>query len=125
MVFDGAVAVTQRTGGRRRDYRAERAAREPWRIDREPCSAVGKLLAQLVEPDAGFRGGRKIGRLDCGDTIEPASRQRDIGRRVALQPGSRALDPHAPALLMRGAEEQGDGVWRAGRDTRHAVGGGL
>src|SRR5213075_2377124 len=29
MVFDGAVAVTQRTGGRRRDYRAERAAREP------------------------------------------------------------------------------------------------
>src|SRR5213075_2570432 len=101
--------------------------RRDWSSDvcSSDLSAVGKLLAQLVEPDAGFRGGRKIGLLDCGDTIEPASRQRDIGRRVALQPGSRALDPHAPALLMRGAEEQGDGVWRAGRDTRHAVGGGL
>ena len=121
MVLDRSEAVSQRTRGRGRDDGAERAAGQTGRIDSEPRAAVGELLAQLIEPDARLGGRRQVGGLDRGDAVEAARRQREVGGGVALQPRSGALDAHAPAFLMRRAEEERDRIGRSRCDARDAI----
>jgi len=62
-------------------------------------------------------------RLDRRDLVEPAGGERQVGRGVGRQPRARTLDPDAPPLLARRAEQQRDGVGRCGSDARHAVAG--
>src|SRR6266850_2789595 len=125
MVFDRSEGVSQGARGRGSDDGAEGTAGEAGRIDREPRAAVSELLTQLIEPDARLGRGREVGRLDGGNTVEAASREREVGGGVALEPGPRALDAHTPAFLMCGAEEERDRIRRSGRDAGHTIGAGF
>src|SRR5258705_1714813 len=102
MTLDRSAAVPRRASRRGRDDGAERAPGETGRIDREPRAAVGQLLPQLIEPDASLGGRREVGRLDRGNPVEAAGRDREVGGRVALQPRARTLDSEPPPLFVRG-----------------------
>src|ERR1051325_2374156 len=105
----------------RRHDRAQCAAREPRRIEREPGAPVGELLAQQVAPDSRFgRGGGGLG-LHSGDLVEAAGGEGQVRGRVGGEPGSSALDAHAPSLFAGGAEQQRHGVGGGRRDAWHAV----
>src|SRR5207244_2747337 len=56
VVAHGPEPLSQGARRRGRDHRAEGAAREPRRVEREPCAAVGELLAQQVAADARLGG---------------------------------------------------------------------
>src|SRR5437773_1475236 len=110
MILDRSEAVPQRARRRGRDDGAERAPGETGRINREPRAAVGELLAQLIEPDAGLGGRREVGRLDRGNPVEAAGRDREVGGSVALQPRPGAFDSYAPPFLVPGPQYQRDRV---------------
>src|SRR5258706_13943691 len=82
MILDRSETVPQRARRRGRDDGAERAPGETGRIDREPRAAVGQLLPQLIEPDASLGGRREVGRLDRGNPVEAAGRDRQAGGAV-------------------------------------------
>src|ERR1051325_7625995 len=102
--------------------RWSRTGPNTWR--RSPALAaapVGELLAQQVAPDSGFgRGGEVLG-LDSGDLVEAAGGEGQVRGRVGGEPGSSALDAHAPSLFAGGAEQQRHGVGGGRRDAWHAV----
>ncbi len=123
--LDRTEAVPQRACRRGGHHGAKCAPGETGWIDRQPGAAIGKLLAQLIEPDARLRGRGEVGGFDRGDAIESARGQREVGRGVTLEPGPGAFDADAPAFLVRRAEQQGDSVGGAGGDSGDAIGAGL
>src|SRR5258706_14029781 len=98
MILDRSETVPQRARRRGRDDGAERAPGETGRIDREPRAAVGQLLPQLIEPDASLGGRREVGRLDRGNPVEAAGRDRRGGRGPTLAPPAGTPQSDPPTL---------------------------
>src|SRR5258705_4580643 len=96
VILDRSEAVPQRARRRGRDDGAERAPGETGRIDREPRAAVGQLLPQLIEPHASLGGRPEGGRLDLGNPVEAAWRDRGVGGLLGLAPPARATSADAP-----------------------------
>src|SRR5258706_9331413 len=106
MILDRSEPVPQRARRRGRDDGAERAPGETGRIDREPRAAVGQLLPQLIEPDASLGGRREVGRLDRGNPVEAAGRDREVRGRGAPPPPARTPGSLTPPLLVGGPPPQ-------------------
>src|SRR5213080_198406 len=116
-----AEALAQRPRGRRGHDGAERAPREPRRIEREPRSAVGELLAQQVAADPRLGSGGEVLGLDRRNAVEPPGGEREVCGSVSGQPRAGALEPDAPSLLAGRAEQQRDRVGGGGRHPRHRI----